>query len=92
MRAVRKGDLKINRGGGLTDYIAEGELWRGRSYIPCTIGYNVYSSYDEEDNHILRAEYIFIQANGVTESGDHYEKRTIELRDNPYIEVADEEV
>ncbi len=89
MRAVRKGELKLNRG-GLSDYIAEGELWRGRSHIPCTIGYNVYPFHDDEDRFILRGEYIFITSDGVTDIGEHYEKVTIPAKDvNTYVDILD---
>lgn len=94
MIAIRKGKLKeIN---GLVDYIAEGELVDiSGDRIPCSIGYNIYPSFEEDEDDILRADFIFIEKSGITESGRHYEKRTISLLaylpDYEQIQVDDEE-
>lgn len=76
--AIRTGEIKATR--GIVDYMARGELRRGDERIPCDIGY--YEEEDPDGNDILRAAYVFIKRDGVTESGNHYHKETLYLLDN----------
>lgn len=87
--ATRTSDLRANK--GLVDFIAYGEIIEDGERIPCEIGYNAYPSYDDDEDEILRADYIFIKSDGVTEGGKHYFKKTINLKDNACILVLDEE-
>lgn len=57
---------------GLVDYLADGD-YQG---IPCRIGYINYS--DIYDNGGIIPRYLFID-DGITKSGDHYYKATIDL-------------
>ena len=87
--AIRTGEIKPAR--GIVDYLARGELRRGDERIPCDIGY--YEEEDPDGNDILRAAYVFIKRDGVTESGNHYLKETLYLLDNRNDIIAyDEEV
>jgi hypothetical protein len=87
--AIRTGEIKAAR--GIVDYLARGELRRGDDRIPGEIGY--YEEEDPDGNDILRAAYIFIKRDGVTESGNHYYKETLYLLDNGNDIIAyDEEV
>lgn len=86
MRATRTSELRVNH--GLVDYIADGIL--GTDKIPCEIGYCEFT--DLDGFIIIRATHVFIKNDGVTESGNHYYKETINLLDNCYVDIEDEEV
>ena len=73
-KAVRTGKLFANNG-GLCDYLALGYLERGGDRIPCKIGYNDY----EDIDGVIEPIFVFIQEDGVTDSGNHYSKETINL-------------
>lgn len=56
---------------GLVDYEAEGYIIKDGERIPCRIGYTDFS-------FGVVATHLFID-DGITESGTHYYKETIEL-------------
>lgn len=70
MQYIIKG--KIEKCGGLVDYIADGVCFKGEDLIPCRVGFEV-DSYDD-----LTPTYIFIR-DGITASGNHYHSETIKL-------------
>ena len=87
--AIRTGAIRTAK--GIVDFIATGELRGGGDRIPCEIGY--YEDTTPDNIDILRAAYVFIKRDGVTESGNHYYKETLYLLDNGNDIISfDEEV
>lgn len=67
---------------GLVDYLAYGEIMRNGEWIPCRIGYNEIMI--AEDAFDYDAMYVFIN-DGITASGNHYNKETLYFPDNCYF-------
>lgn len=88
LSAFRVGEFKAIKEGRVhnrsVDYVANGIFYSEGITIPCEIGYNSYPS------DILRADYIFIKEDGVTEDGYHYYKETIDVNERGII-IHDEE-
>lgn len=78
MRAIRTGEIKPII--GIVDFVAKGYISKDGDRIPCEIGYN--EDITPDGDTILRAEYVFIKRDGITERGNHYYKSTIDLNNN----------